>query len=134
MAGVILSREEAAEVECERRRIFDSGWTLMRIISQIFALLMVALFLAIAREAIRTWGTGGIAGMLSGVGFALVALILGGSLSWYDLRVYRKDRVKQLRLAMKRLGIRVCNGCDYDLRGVLDGRCPECGKGFSANG
>lgn len=131
VAGVWMSREEATEVEAERRRMFGSGWTALRVVSQVFALAMVLLFIAVAKEAFRARGAGTVSSELF---FAFTAVIVGGALSWYDLRAYRRDRVKQLRLALKRLGIRVCSRCDYDLRSAPDGRCPECGTPFDQSG
>ena len=53
--------------------------------------------------------------------------LMGGLIGyWYE--VYRIPRDLRARLA--EMGLPICAECDYDLRGQVEPRCPECGRAF----
>ncbi|MCA9306454.1 MAG: hypothetical protein KDA16_07965 [Phycisphaerales bacterium] len=128
VAGVMMSREEAARVEQERQRMFGSGMTFARAISYLFAMLILMFFASVVKDLFASSGrASGVSGSLIPL---LVLLLVLGVLYWYDQRAWKRDKFRQLHVAMKRLGIHVCRRCNYDLRGVQDAVCPECGKAF----
>jgi hypothetical protein len=51
-------------------------------------------------------------------------LILGLNLAW------RRTWTLELRKVLRQRGIPICLHCGYDLRGLTEARCPECGNPF----
>ena len=48
--------------------------------------------------------------------------------------LWRKRIRRRLRIALNQLGVRTCLQCGYDLRGLTESRCPECGTPFEPGG
>lgn len=47
---------------------------------------------------------------------------------WVAIRLSVRERVRRLlRAELVRLGKPICVGCGYDITGVSEPRCPECG-------
>ncbi len=61
-------------------------------------------------------------------GLALAAVI------WAILSLWHNPLRDQIRLELIRRDIPVCLGCGYNLTGLPEPRCPECGQPFEAKG
>ncbi|MCA9242551.1 MAG: hypothetical protein KDA32_01250 [Phycisphaerales bacterium] len=61
-----------------------------------------------------------------------VSFVISFSLAiWYGgFWLWRRRFRRFLRERLTTLGVPVCLGCGYDLRGQEEPRCPECGRGF----
>ncbi|MBN1513928.1 MAG: hypothetical protein JXB13_18065 [Phycisphaerae bacterium] len=57
----------------------------------------------------------------------LVAVCVMGTM-WIPALVHRRMIRDRILDDFATRGIRVCRKCNYDLRGTVDGRCPECGE------
>lgn len=51
---------------------------------------------------------------------------------WNAVRIWRRRFERHLRERREARGIPVCHACGYDLRGLRELRCPECGRPFDA--
>lgn len=60
----------------------------------------------------------------------ILALILLLYVFWVSTFVFVKPMRKYMRREMVKRGIFVCLRCGYDLRGLQQPRCPECGTPF----
>lgn len=79
----------------------------------------IALLIAFVKFLMQWKGNwlGGVTGGLSGgIGF------IGANL------LYRRPIQVVLREKLNQLGMPICIGCGYDLRGNTSGACPECGR------
>lgn len=93
----------------------------------------------------RKWRLSGLAlvllGMTGGVAIGLIpwrvtwlrpvimacwiqALSLGLGVAWQGART------RELRKLLRERGVPICLHCGYDLRGLTEARCPECGNPF----
>ena len=64
-----------------------------------------------------------LAGVVGGLGGAYV---VGGAV------LFSRKRIRtRLRERLNAAGIRVCMTCGYSLRGINEGRCPECGHPYA---
>jgi hypothetical protein len=45
---------------------------------------------------------------------------------------FRREIQRRLRLQLLQEGVPICIDCGYQLRGLTEPRCPECGKPFDA--
>ncbi len=61
------------------------------------------------------------------VGGALAGALLGLYMAVVMNLVFRNPARKSLRRSLLRLGVPICVGCGYDVRGQQEPRCPECG-------
>ncbi|MCB9854113.1 MAG: hypothetical protein H6818_00390 [Phycisphaerales bacterium] len=52
--------------------------------------------------------------------------------SYVILRIRRRSIQRHLRRRLIASGVPICLHCGYDLRGLQDARCPECGRSFDA--
>ena len=53
-----------------------------------------------------------------------LSLVFGLNLLW------RKAWIRELRCLLRERGVPICLHCGYDLRGLAEARCPECGHVF----
>jgi hypothetical protein len=60
------------------------------------------------------------------VTFDVVILFLSAT----QYRRYRRHYRRELRRHLAEDNIRLCRECGYDLRGLIEPRCPECGESF----
>jgi hypothetical protein len=58
------------------------------------------------------------------------AMVLGIGFGFGLQFLWRKPVQKRLREELVSRGIPICIPCGYDLRGQIEPRCPECGRGF----
>ena len=59
------------------------------------------------------------------------ATLLGLAIVVAVLFILRHRAVRLLREHMAKLGIPICLGCGYNLCGLTQPRCPECGRAFT---
>ena len=119
----------------ERKRVCDLAYAAFLMSWRhwiTFAIYVVALALVavVVRELVITMTQAG-QWSLAGARFnAFVPIICEGMtipLMWVH---YRKFMRSFLRAYLNDHGIPICENCGYDLRGQVNQRCPECGKGF----
>ncbi len=80
---------------------------------------------AVAALAQRRW--------LPDAGFPLavpVNVVLGVGGTFVLSRLWRRRTRRHLRTELVTRGVPVCVPCGYDLRGLPEPRCPECGAAF----
>ncbi len=69
--------------------------------------------------AISPWGFDGQGWMAASiVAFACTAIIIWG---------WRRSVVRHIRAKLIEMGVPVCRQCGYEMRGLVEARCPECG-------
>ena len=66
--------------------------------------------------------------MIGGVGGACALWLIVTTVAW---RETRRERSERLRAAGA--GTVVCPTCGYNLTGLTEARCPECGSKFTLN-
>ena len=71
-----------------------------------------------------------ISGVWSPFAMPVLALVAVLSHAWLGRRMAQR----YLRRYLRRKGILICLRCGYDLRGLLELRCPECGTSFKREG
>ncbi len=59
---------------------------------------------------------------------AYVWFTLGVGVIYFPHFVYRSSIAYRLRKEINKLGISICIRCGYQLRGLVEPRCPECGR------
>lgn len=62
---------------------------------------------------------------------AVAAMFLAFVNPFLFVRLVREPMRKSLRRQLAERGVPICVPCGYDLRGLADGRCPECGASVS---
>jgi hypothetical protein len=60
---------------------------------------------------------------------ATLTMLLTLAMTW----LYRRQIRRHVRRQLNKRGIRVCMGCAYQLEGLTEPRCPECGIGSGLN-
>lgn len=53
--------------------------------------------------------------------------IVGLSVVFFLTRFYKSAKLRFIRDDLNRHGIPICRSCGYDLNGLSESRCPECG-------
>lgn len=129
VAGVWMSRQEAAELEAERQRLFGTrgSTSILRHLAiglglgiPLYFAMLVTLFALNpgVHHCRRLWEA-------APFGAALAA-------SFLFRHMVRREQGRQSRAAMNRLGRRVCVKCAYEI--AIDSPygevCPECGAPF----
>jgi len=115
--------EERLAVLKAWNRHFFRRWTswLGMIVSGIVVMaIMSPLWTWLIRKGLPPVAVGGICGGIVG----------GGSVALLQV-FYRQKMLRFIRDDMNRNGLPVCRECGYDLRGIQEARCPECGRGLT---
>lgn len=60
----------------------------------------------------------------------LTGFLVGGSAGYGANVVFRRPLRRYLRNVLVEKGVPICLPCGYDLRGLPEPRCPECGEPF----
>ena len=68
-------------------------------------------------------------GLLRGINLLVVILLSGGVSLMFRSKIRR-----WLREYLATIGIPVCVNCGYNLTGLTEARCPECGQPFEPRG
>lgn len=141
VAGVMMSREEAAEVEAERERLFGPRYRSLMpsndpdsppVVVFIVPIVLLAIGACVATSVFQ------FALFEMGVPDALirVVIVLGfllisaGPVMWFARSRHRRE----CREAMRRIGWCICAECGYVIGRGAPVVCPECGKAFNADG
>ncbi len=67
-------------------------------------------------------------GIYPNIGFAMFAFVIIVYFGLWRQELRYLNRLPQLRIALRPIGVRVCEGCGYDLFAhETTARCPECG-------
>lgn len=121
VAGVMMSREEAAEVEAARRHKYGPF---------VLPSLMISITLVVVMSALVVLSVGWLPSHLAVRVVMLVVPVL--IVLWVLLDYRRKSRrLRKQRLEMMRyLGWRICIKCEYDLGQSRSPVCPECGSRY----
>lgn len=126
-----LGRYESADVA---KTAWRSAWkrVFKRGRSWAFGLLILGIapaLIGLSMHALRRWIGIPISPILMS---GLVGGVVGGSIGLALQLSFRKPVRRYLREDLVGRGIPICVECGYDLRGLSESRCPECGAAFDA--
>lgn len=86
----------------------------------------VAIFILLIGHGLDLYSQTGILGT---VAFFAIQMIVIFTWTWCLAFYFRNDVRRWLRRELVRHGEPICIDCGYDLRGLPEWRCPECGAG-----
>ena len=137
VAGVMMSREEAAEVEAERKRRFGPRYRSLMpsndpnsppVVVFIVPIVLLAIGACVATSVFQfALFESGMPDPVIRVVIALSFLVVAtGPVLWIARVRYRRE----CREAMHRIGWRICTNCGYVIGRGAPAVCPECGTAY----
>jgi peptidoglycan/LPS O-acetylase OafA/YrhL len=95
--------------------------------------LVVLVFMILLVAPLRGFLMKWFGSLTTGASCVLIPLVVLSGAVWYGgFRAFvREPMRKRLRASLRSHGLLLCIHCGYDLRGVGESRCPECGDAFT---